>query len=183
METMKSKNISMLEHLGGQRYRESHGMYYDDFVVGDIYEHRPGRTISEVDNTWMSLLCFNTHPLHIDSVYASQTEFGKPLVSSLITFAIIGGLSLASTSARGVANLGWKNIRFLAPVFAGDTLYAETTVLAKRQSESRPGQGIVTVQTRGYVHPDTLFMECERSFLIPLRTEARKALHETADCQ
>jgi len=166
---MKNKSISVLTPVGPQRYRESHGMYYDDFDIGDIYEHRPGRTISEVDNTWMSLLCFNTNPLHIDEVYASQTEFGKPLVSSLITSAIIGGLSLASTSARGVANLGWQNIRFLAPVFAGDTLYAETKVLQKRLSGSRPGQGIVTVQTRGYVHPDRLFMECERSFLIPLR--------------
>ncbi|AKU23106.1 MULTISPECIES: MaoC family dehydratase [Telluria group] len=163
------KSISVLEHIDGQRYRESHGMYYEDFDVGDIYEHRPGRTISEADNTWMSLLCMNTHPLHIDAAYGEQTEFKKPLVSSLITFAIIGGLSLASTSARGVANLGWSNVRFLSPVFAGDTIYAETRVVAKRQSDSRPGDGIVTVETKGFVHPDRQFMVCERSFLVPLR--------------
>lgn len=164
-----NKNISVLEHVGGQRYRESHGMYYEDFEPGDIYEHRPGRTISEVDNTWMSLICMNTHPLHIDAAYADGTEFKKPLVSSLITFAIVGGLSLASTSARGVANLGWSNIKFLSPVFAGDTIIAETKVISKRLSNSRPGEGIVTVQTSGLVHPDRVFMVCERSFLIPLR--------------
>lgn len=163
------KSISVLEHIEGQRYRESHGLYYEDFDVGDIYEHRPGRTISEADNTWMSLLCMNTHPLHIDAAYGEQTEFKKPLVSSLITFAIIGGLSLASTSARGVANLGWSNVRFISPVFAGDTIYAETRVVAKRQSDSRPGDGIVTVETKGFVHPDRQFMVCERSFLVPMR--------------
>jgi len=166
---MKTKNISVLEQIEGQRYRESHGMYYEDFDIGDIYEHRPGRTVTEVDNIWQSLINLNRHPLHIDAEYARDTEFGQPLVSSLVTFAIIGGLSLGATSARGIANLGWRNVTISAPVFVGDTLYAETTVLEKRLSKSRPGQGIVTVETRGYKQDGQLCMTKERLFLIPCR--------------
>src|ERR1700688_1194331 len=103
------KAISVLEPIGDGRYRESHGMYFDDFVVGETYEHRPGRTITEGDNVWQSLINLNNHPLHIDHEYARSTEFGRPLVSSLVTFSIVGGLSLASTSARAIANLGWKH--------------------------------------------------------------------------
>lgn len=163
------KTLSRLEKIGEQRYRESHGLYYEDFEVGDIYEHRPGRTITETDNIWMSLICHNTHPLHIDNEYASKTEFKKPLVSSLITFAIVGGLSLASTSAKGVANLGWKHVKFVAPVFAGDTIYAESKIVNKRLSESRENQGIVTVETKGLKSDGQVFMTCERSFLVPIR--------------
>lgn len=167
---MKSnKAISILEKVGDNRYRESHGLWYDDFVPGEIYEHRPGRTITEVDNIWQSLINNNNHPLHIDSEYCRGTEFGKPLVSSLVTFSIVGGLSLASTSARGVANLGWDKVRLVAPVFIGDTVYAETTILNKRLSKSRPGQGVVTVETRGTKADGQIFLICERSFLVPVR--------------
>lgn len=166
------KVLSRLKNVGDNRYRESHGLYYEDFEVGDIYEHRPGRTITEADNIWMSLLCMNTHPLHIDEHYAEGTEFKKPLVSSLITFSIVGGLSLASTSARGIANLGWSNIKFLLPVFAGETIYAETKVITKRLSKSRHGQGIVTVQTSGLKSTGEVFMVSERSFLVPCEEAA-----------
>lgn len=161
--------ISVLEKIDGNRYRESHGLFYEDFTIGDIYEHRPGRTITEVDNIWQSLINNNNHPLHIDHEYGRKSEFGKPLVSSLVTFSIIGGLSLAGTSARGIANLGWKNVELTAPVFIGDTVYAETTILSKRPSQSRPGQGIVTVETRGIKSTGEMFLKWERSFLVPFR--------------
>lgn len=166
---MPDKPLGYLMHLSGQRYRESHGLYYEDFVIGDIYEHRPGRTVTEVDNIWQSLLNMNTHPLHIDREYACATTFGRPVVSSLVTFSMVGGLSLAGTSARGMCNLGWRDVALLAPVYVGDTIYAETTVLEKRLSDSRRGQGIVTVETRGTKSDGTVFLTSVRSFLVPLR--------------
>ena len=163
------EQVSAYRQVGHQRYREQYGLNYEDFEVGLIFEHRPGRTITETDNTWQSLICHNTHPLHIDAVYAGKTEWKKPLVSSLVTFAIVGGMSLNSTSARGLANLGWDRVRMTAPVFVGDTIYAETTVLEKRLSKSRPNQGIVTVETRGLKADGTVFLSYERSFLVPQR--------------
>lgn len=163
------RTISAYKKVGKNRYRETYGLYYEDFEEGDIFEHRPGRTITEVDNLWQSLICMNTHPLHIDAVYASKTEWKKPLVSSLVTLAIVGGMSLNSTSAKGVANLGWDRVRLTAPVFVGDTLYAESRVLSKRMSRSRKTQGIVTMETRGLKADGTVFMTYERSFLVPLR--------------
>jgi itaconyl-CoA hydratase len=163
------RTISAYKKVGKNRYRETYGLYYEDFEEGDIFEHRPGRTITEVDNIWQSLICMNTHPLHIDAVYASKTEWKKPLVSSLVTLAIVGGMSLNSTSAKGVANLGWDKIRLTAPVFVGDTIYAESRVLSKRMSRSRKTQGIVTMETRGLKADGTVFMTYERSFLVPLR--------------
>lgn len=165
---VKDKVLSKLKCIGEQRYVESHGLYYDDFNVGDVIEHKPGRTVTEVDNIWQSLINMNTHPLHIDSEYAESTEFGKPLVSSLVTFSIIGGLSLAATSARAIANLGWKNVQLLSPVFVGDTLYAESKILNKRLSNSRPGQGIVTVETKGLKNSSDVVLVWERSFLVPV---------------
>lgn len=131
------------------RYRESFGRYFEDFVVGDAYEHRPGRTITEADNTWFTLLTMNTHPVHFDIEYAAKTEFKKPLVSSPLTVAILTGQSVSDVSQKAVANLGWKDIKLTKPVFAGDTLYSETEVLEKRESAKRPEQGIVTIRTIG----------------------------------
>ncbi|MFO1350510.1 MAG: MaoC family dehydratase [Gammaproteobacteria bacterium] len=152
-----------------RRYRESFGRYFEDFTVGDVYEHRPGRTVSEVDNTWFTLLTMNTHPIHFDAAYAAKSEFGKPLVNSCLTLSIVAGMSVSDLSQKAVANLGWNDIRLLAPVFAGDTLYAESEVLAKRESRSRPQQGIVTVKTTGKKADGTVFMTYERSFLVPKR--------------
>ncbi len=131
------------------RYRETYGRFFEEFVVGDIYEHRPGRTISETDNTWFSLLTMNQHPSHCDHAFAAKTEFGKPLVASPLTVAIMTGQSVSDVSQKAVANLGWKEIRLLKPVFAGDTIYSETEVLEKRESEKRPTQGVVTIKTIG----------------------------------
>ena len=119
--------------VGERRYRERFGRYFEDFAVGDTYEHRPGRTISEADNTWFTLLTMNTHPVHFDAEYARHTEFGKPLVASTLTLAILVGMSVSDTSQKAVANLGWTDISLPKPVFAGDTLYAESTVLGKRE--------------------------------------------------
>ena len=149
------------------RYRESYGRYLEDFKVGDVYEHRPGRTITETDNTWFTLLTMNQHPLHCDAAFAAKSEFGKPLVNSGLTLAIVLGMSVADVSQKAIANLGWKEIRLLAPVFPGDTIYAESEVLEKRESKSRLTQGIVTVRTTGRKADGTVFMTFIRSALIP----------------
>jgi itaconyl-CoA hydratase len=155
--------------VGERRWREVRGLYFEDFEVGEIVEHRPGRTITEADNLWQSLLALNHHPLHIDAVYAGKSEWERPLVSSLVTLSIVAGMSVASTSARGLANLGWDKVRLVAPVFVGDTVYAESEVLGKRLSKSRPAQGIVTCATRGSKADGTLFLTYRRSFLVPTR--------------
>ncbi len=158
--------------IGAGRYRESFGRCLEDFTVGDIYEHRPGRTISEVDNTWFTLLTMNTHPIHLDANYAAKSEFGKPLVNSALTLAMVAGMSVSDLSQKSIANLGWDNIRLTAPVFAGDTIYAESEILAVRESHSRPNQGIVTARTTGTKSDGTVFMTYERSMLVPKRGHA-----------
>jgi itaconyl-CoA hydratase len=155
--------------IGENRYRESLGRYFEDFQVGDVYEHRPGRTINEADNSWFTLLTMNTHPLHFDHEYAKHTEFGKPLVNSALTLSIVVGMSVSDTSQKAIANLGWDKIKLSAPVFVGDTIYSDSEVLDKRESKSRPNQGIVTVKTRGLKADGTQFMSYERSFLVPFR--------------
>jgi itaconyl-CoA hydratase len=158
--------------VGPHRYRESFGRYLEDFTVGDIYEHRPGRTISETDNTWFTLLTMNTHPVHFDAAYAAKTEFGRPLVNSCLTLSIVAGMSVSDLSQKAVANLGWDKIRLTEPVFAGDTIYAESEVLEVRESKSRPTQGVVTVRTTGKKADGSVFMTYERSFLVPKRGHA-----------
>lgn len=160
------------EQIGPQRYRESFGRYLEDFKVGDIYEHRPGRTITETDNTWFTLLTMNTHPLHFDKEYAKRTEFGRPLVVSSFTVSLLLGMSVSDISQKAIANLGWKEIRMTAPVFVGDTIYAESEVLEVRESRSRPNQGIVTVKTRGFNQDGVMVCEFIRSVLVPKRGHA-----------
>lgn len=164
--------VATARKVGERRYRESYGRYLEDFQVGDIYEHRPGRTITESDNIQFSLLTMNLHPLHCDGAYAARSEFGKPLVNSGLTLAIVLGMSVADVSQKAIANLGWKEINLLAPVFPGDTLYAESEVLEVRPSKSRPTQGIVTVRTTGRKADGQEFMNFIRSALIPRRGHA-----------
>jgi itaconyl-CoA hydratase len=164
--------VSRAKEVGPQRYRESAGRYYEEFAVGDVYEHRPGRTLSEADNTWFTLLTMNQHPLHFDAVYGAATQFGKPLMNSALTLAIVTGMSVSDVSQKTVANLGWDKIRLTEPVFAGDTIYAESEVLSKRESASRPHHGIVTVRTTGKKADGTVFMTFERTVLIPMRGHA-----------
>lgn len=153
--------------VGTRRIRGGRGRFLEDFHVGDIYEHRPGRTITETDNIHFSLLTMNLHPLHCDAAYAAASEFGKPLVNSGLTVAMVLGMSVADVSQNAIANLGWKEIELLAPVFPGDTIYAESEVLEVRESKSRPTQGIVTVRTTGVKADGKVFMRFVRSALIP----------------
>jgi len=157
---------------GARRHRASCGRFFEDFAVGDVFEHRPGRTICEADNTWFTLLTMNTHPLHFDAAYAAKTEFKRPLVNSCLTLAMVTGMSVSDLSGKAIANLGWDKVRLTAPVFAGDTIYAESEVLAVRESKSRPTQGIVTVRTTGKKADGTVFMTYERSMLVPRRGHA-----------
>lgn len=152
--------------VGPQRYRETYGRTFEEFTVGDVYEHRPGRTITENDNVWFTLLTMNTHPSHFDHVYAARTEFKRPLVNSPLTVAILVGMSVSDVSQKAVANLGWKEIRMTAPVFAGDTLYAETEVIEKRESKSRPEQGLVTVKTTGRNQDGVVVCDFLRTMLV-----------------
>jgi itaconyl-CoA hydratase len=160
------KMLAAYRQLGPKRYRETNGLYYEDFEIGDVFEHRPGRTITDVDNIWTTLLTLNVQPFHFDAVYAAQTEWKKMLVDSTFTLALITGMSVRTVSAKVVANLGWNNVKATHPVFAGDTLYAESTVLSKRDSKSRPTQGIVTVSTRGINQAGKEVISFERTMLI-----------------
>jgi itaconyl-CoA hydratase len=148
------------------------GRFLEDFVVGDRFQHPIGRTLSEADNTWFTLLTCNTNQIHFNSDFARQTEFGKPLINSCLTLALVTGLSVDDISLNLVANLGWDKVRLPAPVFAGDTIYAESEVLESRPSKSRPGQGIVRVRTRGYNQEGTVVIEFERSVLVYSRGAA-----------
>lgn len=148
------------------RYRETFGRYLEDFTVGDVYEHRPGRTITDTDNVWFTLLTMNTHPAHFDYEYAKKTEFGKPLVCSPFTVALLVGMSVSDISQKSIANLGWNDIKLPHPLFPGDTLYGESEVLAKRDSKKRPQQGIVTVQTTGRNQDGVVVCSFERSVLV-----------------
>jgi len=154
---------------GERRFREDIGRYFEDFTIGDIYEHRPGRTINEADNSWFTLLTMNTHPLHFDAEYAKISEFGKLLVNSCLTLSIVAGMSVSDVSQKAVANLGWTDIKLPAPVFVGDTIYAESQVLDKRESKSRPTQGIVSVRTIGKKADGAMFMSFDRSMLVAKR--------------
>jgi itaconyl-CoA hydratase len=152
--------------VGERRYRETSGLYWEDFEPGDVFEHRPGRTVLDVDNVYFTLLTMNTNQVHFDAAYAAKTEWKKLLVDSTFTLALLTGMSVRTVSAKVVANLGWDKVRATHPVFAGDTLYAESKVLHKRESKSRPTQGIVTVLTRGINQEGTEVMSFERTMLI-----------------
>lgn len=141
------------------------GRYYEDFIIGDIYKHWPGRTISEADNTWFTLLTMNKHPVHFDHHYAANQMFGRPLVNSGLTLAIVLGMSVADTSQNTIANLGWESIKLPIPVFIGDTIYAESEILEKRESKSRPDAGIVSFETRAYNQKNDKIMSYTRTIL------------------
>jgi itaconyl-CoA hydratase len=151
------------------RIRDNAGRFYEDFEPGHIYEHRPGRTITETDNIWFTLLTMNTHPLHFDNAYASKSEFGQALVNSCLTLSMVVGMSVRDVSQHAIGNLGWDKVALTAPVFVGDTIYAESEVLGKRESKSRPTQGIVTVRTVGIKADGKQFMNFERTVLVPKR--------------
>ena len=148
------------------RFREVQGRYFEDFEVGHVYEHRPGRTITDADNVWFTLLTMNTHPAHFDYEFSKKTEFGKPLVVSPFTIALMTGMSVSDTSGKAIANLGWDEVRMTHPLFVGDTLYAESEVLEKRESKSRPDQGIATFRTIGRNQDGTIVSTYKRTVLV-----------------
>jgi acyl dehydratase len=161
--------VQNVKQIGPNRYRETFGRYYEDFNVGDIYEHRPGRTITQTDNIWFTLLTMNTHPMHFDEEYAKASEFGRCIVCSPFTVALMVGMSVTDVSQKAIANLGWSDIRLTHPLYAGDTLTCESEVLDKRESKSRPGAGIVTVRTDGYNQDRKLVCTFNRTMLIARR--------------
>jgi itaconyl-CoA hydratase len=142
------------------------GRYFEDFVVGHRFRHPLGRTITAADNVWLTLLTMNTNPIHVDARYAAQTEFGRPLVNSCLTLALVTGLSVDDVSRHAFANLGWDEVRLPAPVFEGDTIYAESVVVEVRPSASRPTVGMVRVRTRGFNQDGTVVIEFLRSILV-----------------
>ena len=164
--------VAEAKRVGDKRFRESYGRYFEDFEIGDVYEHRPGRTITETDNTWFTLLTMNQHPLHFDKEYGAKTEFGKVLVNSCLTISVVTGMSVSDISQKTIANLGWDKVRLSGPVFVGDTLYAESQVLSKRESNSRPNQGIDSVEPKGIKQDESVVISFERSMLIPFKGHA-----------
>jgi acyl dehydratase len=139
---------------------------YEDFEVGDIYEHPLGRTILSADNIWFTLLTQNTNPVHFDHAYASKTEFARPLVNSTLTLALVTGQSVSDLSQNAIANLAWDEIRLPSPVFEGDTIYSRSVVLEKRESKSRPNAGIVRVETSGMNQNGVVVIEFSRTFMV-----------------
>ncbi len=148
------------------------GRYYEDFEVGDIYRHSLGRTISESDNTWFTLLSMNPNQLHFNQEYGARTEFGRRLVNSTLTLSIVTGLSVSDISQNVVANLGWDEVRLPNPLFIGDTLYAKTRVLEKRKSKSRPHVGIVKFETRGVNQDGKVVISFKRTIMVYKRGAA-----------
>jgi acyl dehydratase len=161
--------VQNIKEIGPNRYRETFGRYFEDFRVGDVYEHRPGRTITQTDNIWFTLLTMNTHPMHFDEEYAKASEFGRCIVCSPFTVALMVGMSVTDVSQKAIANLGWSDIKLTHPLFAGDTLTCESEVLDKRESKSRPDAGIVTVRTDGYNQHGKLVCTFNRTMLIAKR--------------
>lgn len=145
------------------------GRYFEDFEIGDVYKHPYGRTITETDNVWMTNTTMNTNPIHFNEPYAGTTEFGERLVNGLVVIAIAVGMSVVDVSQNATANLGYDAVRHHSPVYHGDTLFAESEVLSKRESESRPHAGIVTTELRAFDQDGDHVLTLERTNLIPKR--------------
>jgi itaconyl-CoA hydratase len=146
------------------------GRFFEDLEVGDVYRSRLGRTISDVDNTWFTLLTLNTNQIHFNKEFAKRTRFGEVLVNSCLTLSVVVGLSVSDTSENAVANLSWSQISMPNPVFVGDTLWSETKVASKRESRTRASVGIVGVSTRGVNQRREVVIEFVRSFMVYKRT-------------
>jgi itaconyl-CoA hydratase len=142
------------------------GRYYEDFEIGDVYRHRLGRTISEADNTWFTLLTLNTNQMHFNAHYAEHSTYGRLLVNSGLTIGLVLGMSVSDLSENAIANLQMDEMKLTHPVFVGDTLYAESKVLAKRETKSRAYAGIVTVLTRGLNQVGEVCVSYKRSFMV-----------------
>jgi acyl dehydratase len=151
------------------------GRYFEDFEVGDMYRHPLGRTITDADNTWFTLLTMNTNQMHFNDHYAEKSEFGKKLVNSGLTVAMVLGISVSDVSQNAIANLGWTDIKLSHPLFVGDTLYAESVVTGARLSRSREGAGIVECFTRGLNQDGATIISYSRAVLVPTREGSKTA--------
>lgn len=165
----------MTTHQGWQ------GRFYEDFVVGDVYEHPLGRTVTSTDNIWFTLLTQNTAPLHFDHEYAARTDFGRPLVNSTFTLALVAGQSVTDVSQNVYANLGWDEVRLPSPVFEGDTIHSRSTVESARESRSRPALGVVSVRTEGLNQKDDVVISFSRTLLVYRRGHGPRATTHAAD--
>lgn len=146
--------------------KEWRGRYFEDIEVGDVYRSRLGRTIEQTDNTWFTLLTCNTNQVHFNAAFAATTQFGAPLVNSCLTLSIVVGLSVADTSENAMANLAWDSIKLPNPVYAGDTLWAESEVIDKRESRTRSNVGIIGIRSRGINQRGQIVVEFRRTFMI-----------------
>jgi itaconyl-CoA hydratase len=155
-----------------------HGRVFEDFEPGDVLEHQLGRTVTQTDNIWFTLLTVNNNPIHFDAAYASRTEFKRPLVDSTFTLALVTGLSVSDVSLNAI-NLGWDEVRLPAPVFEGDTLYAQSEVLETRTSKSRPTMGIVKLRTTGFNQDGVTVIEFLRTIMIYRRGHTPKGFRPT----
>ena len=142
------------------------GRFYEDLEVGDIFQSRLGRTVTETDNVWFTCLTLNTNQVHFNAEFAAGTRFGKPLVNSTFTLALVTGMSVPDTSENATANLSWTDIKLPNPVYVGDTLWCETEVVSKRESQSRPEIGIVGVRCRGINQRREVVIEFQRTFML-----------------
>src|SRR5258708_2195293 len=156
----------------------STGRFFEDFEVGAIIRHAHGRTVTTADNQWFTLMTMNTNHIHLDARYAAQTEFGKPLVNSTFTLALVVGISVDDISQHGI-NLGWDEVRMPAPVFEGDTIHAQTEVLKKRESKSRAHMGLVEVKTTGFKQDGTVVITFRRAIMAYKRGQGPKAISPT----
>jgi len=151
------------------------GRFFEDFEIGDVYRSRLGRTITETDNIWFTCLTLNTNQIHFNTPYSQRTQFGKPLVNSAFTLALVTGLTVPDTSENAAANLEWTDIKLPNPVFVGDTLWAESEILELRESRSRPNVGIVTMRSRGINQRGAVVIEFRRAFMVYKRDAAEAA--------
>jgi itaconyl-CoA hydratase len=151
------------------------GRVFEDFEVGDVYQHPLGRTVIAADNIWFTLLTQNTNPIHFDRAYAAKTEYGQPLVDSTFTLALVTGQSVMDISQNAMANLGWDEVRLPNPLFEGDTVYSRSEVLEKRESKSRHNVGIVRFKTTGYKVDGTVVIEFQRTVMIYRRGHVPQA--------
>jgi acyl dehydratase len=149
------------------------GRYYEDFEVGDVYKHPYGRTVTETDDVWMTNITMNLNPMHFNEPYAAETEYGERLVNGLFVVSLAVGMSVIDVSANATANLGYDKVRHTGPTFHGDTIFAESEVLAKRESESREHAGIVTTELRAYNQNGEQVLSLERSGMILKREYAQ----------
>ena len=149
--------------------REAFGSWYDDYTVGDIYKHWPGRTVNEYDDTLFSMITMNHAPLHIDEHYMSSSQFGQRLVNGLFVISLVVGMTVREISGKAIANLEYETIKHLGPTFHGDTIYAETEILEKRESKSKNDRGILYVETRAWNQRDETILTLRRRVMIPKR--------------